>query len=66
MKRVIAVVFAVSALFYSTLSFAGGPFGTIHVGNWNGGAYTNDNDNTFSHCAAGSNYVNGTAARGYQ
>jgi S1-C subfamily serine protease len=61
MNRVIAVVFAVSALFYSTISFAAGPFGSIHVGGWNGGAYTNDNDGTFSHCAAATNYASGIA-----
>jgi S1-C subfamily serine protease len=38
---------------------AAGPFGTIHVGNWNGGAYTNDSTGAFSHCAASTPYANG-------
>src|SRR5262249_49837816 len=29
------------------------------VGNWGGGAYTNDTTGAFSHCAASSNYLNG-------
>ena len=59
MKRVIAVAFAVVALFSCTCSFAAGPFGSIHIGNWNGGAYTLDSDGSFSHCAAGATYANG-------
>ncbi|MEY9881436.1 S1-C subfamily serine protease [Bradyrhizobium sp. USDA 328] len=38
---------------------AAGPFGTIHVGNWNGGAFTNDSTGAFSHCAASMPYANG-------
>ncbi|UPK27242.1 S1C family serine protease [Bradyrhizobium sp. 195] len=41
------------------LAHAAGPFGTIHVGNWNGGAYTNDSTGAFSHCAASTPYANG-------
>ena len=59
MKRVVAVVLLFSGLIYSAPSFAAGPFGTIHVGNWHGGAYTNDNDGAFSHCAALSSYASG-------
>ena len=59
MKRVTAVVVAVSAFLSCTSSFAAGPFGTIHVGNWNGGAYTDDNNGAFTHCAAGSGYASG-------
>jgi hypothetical protein len=39
--------------------FWSGPFGTIHVGTWKGGAYTNDSTGAFAHCAAGSDYVSG-------
>jgi S1-C subfamily serine protease len=59
MKRVVAVVLLFSGLIFSAPSFAAGPFGTIHVGNWHGGAYTNDNDGSFSHCAALSSYASG-------
>lgn len=38
---------------------AAGPFGTISVGNWNGGAYSNDSTGAFSHCAASTPYANG-------
>lgn len=33
-------------------AYAGGPFGTIHVGSWAGGAYTSETTGAFSHCAA--------------
>jgi S1-C subfamily serine protease len=38
---------------------AKGPFGSIHVGQWTGGAYTFDNTGGFSHCAAVVPYLNG-------
>lgn len=38
---------------------AKGPFGTIHVGNWIGGAFSDDNTGAFSHCAASSGYASG-------
>jgi S1-C subfamily serine protease len=43
-----------------SMAHAAGPFGTIHVGAWNGGAYT-DNTGAFSHCAAGSEYASGVS-----
>jgi S1-C subfamily serine protease len=54
---------AVAALL--TMMFAGsnaearGPYGSISVGNWQGGAYTNDQTGAFSHCAAGARYASG-------
>jgi S1-C subfamily serine protease len=59
MKRVVAVILLLSGLIFSAPAFAAGPFGTIRVGNWQGGAYTNDSDGTFSHCAALSRYASG-------
>jgi S1-C subfamily serine protease len=38
---------------------AAGPFGSIHIGGWSGGAYTDDKTGAFSHCAAGTDYANG-------
>jgi len=38
---------------------ARGPFGSIKVGNWSGGAYTNDQTGAFTHCAAGATYQSG-------
>jgi S1-C subfamily serine protease len=40
-------------------SSARGPYGSINVGNWHGGAYTNDGSGSFSHCAAGATYQSG-------
>jgi S1-C subfamily serine protease len=46
-------------LFCASGALAAGPFGTIHVGLWKGGAYTNDSTGAFSHCAAGGDFNNG-------
>jgi S1-C subfamily serine protease len=40
-------------------AFAKGPFGSIKIGQWLGGAYTDDNTGAFTHCAAGASYLNG-------
>lgn len=40
-------------------ALAAGPFGTIHVGNWIGGAFSDDHTGAFSHCAATTSYANG-------
>jgi S1-C subfamily serine protease len=50
---------AITIALLSSSAFAAGPFGTIHVGSWQGGAYTNDTTGAFSHCVAGANYANG-------
>jgi hypothetical protein len=42
-----------------TNAYARGPYGSINVGNWKGGAFTNDQTGVFSHCAAGSQYMSG-------
>jgi S1-C subfamily serine protease len=38
---------------------ARGPYGSISVGSWHGGAYTNEKDGSFTHCAAGTSYKSG-------
>lgn len=38
---------------------AAGPFGSVNVGNWIGGAFSNDHTGAFSHCAATTPYANG-------
>jgi len=38
---------------------ARGPYGSVTVGNWKGGAYTNDKTGAFTHCAAGAGYQSG-------
>jgi S1-C subfamily serine protease len=43
----------------ATPSGARGPYGSITIGNWQGGAYTNDKNGAFTHCAAGTTYQSG-------
>src|SRR5262249_40380537 len=38
---------------------ARGPYGSINIGNWKGGAYSNDQTGGISHCAAGAVYKSG-------
>jgi len=47
--------------FALSVACAAGPFGTIRVGGWSGGAYTDDRTGAFSHCAAGSDYGSGVS-----
>ena len=42
-----------------SIAHAAGPYGNIHVGNWKGGAFTDDNTGAFSHCGATTSYGNG-------
>ena len=41
------------------MAHAKGPFGSVNVGNWIGGAFSNDETGAFSHCAATTPYANG-------
>ena len=60
MKRwVVAVVVLLCALAGFRPAEARGPYGTINVGNWKGGAFTNDKTGEFSHCGATAVYQNG-------
>jgi S1-C subfamily serine protease len=54
-----AVAVLLSTIFANSNVEARGPYGTISVGNWQGGAYTNDQTGSFSHCAAGARYASG-------
>src|SRR5262249_57891973 len=47
------------AMAIASVAQAAGPYGNIHVGNWKGGAFTDDNSGGFSHCAASTSYGNG-------
>jgi hypothetical protein len=49
----------VAACLSAGIAEAKGPFGSIRVGNWQGGAYTNDTTGQFSHCAALARYRSG-------
>jgi len=61
MKRIIA--FSILALIACAASptQAKGPFGSIKLSNWIGGAYTDDKTGSFSHCGAGTSYQNGVS-----
>jgi S1-C subfamily serine protease len=50
---------ALAMAVYASAAYAAGPFGSIHIGNWNGGAYTDDKTGAFSHCAALSTFGSG-------
>ena len=54
-----AVVAAACFVLSATSAHARGPYGSITVGNWQGGAYTNDKNGAFTHCAAGTTYQSG-------
>jgi S1-C subfamily serine protease len=54
-----ALVVAACVLLSVTFSHARGPYGSISIGNWQGGAYTDDNSGAFTHCAAGASYQSG-------
>ncbi|MBC9878147.1 trypsin-like peptidase domain-containing protein [Bradyrhizobium sp. INPA01-394B] len=54
--------FVAAALLHLCLvgtAHAKGPFGTVNVGGWVGGAFSNDETGAFSHCAATAPYANG-------
>ena len=57
--RAVAVAVLLGATFVGLNAEARGPYGSINVGNWKGGAYTNDQTGSFSHCAAGAQYASG-------
>jgi hypothetical protein len=52
-------LFVASYVVLASSALAGGPFGSIHVGNWSGGAFSNDQTGAFSHCSAATGYANG-------
>ncbi|MCP3412460.1 S1C family serine protease [Bradyrhizobium sp. CCGB01] len=53
---VVALLLQVGA---ASVAYAAGPFGSVNVGNWIGGAFSNDATGDFSHCAATTPYANG-------
>jgi hypothetical protein len=55
----VAVAILLGTIFVGSNAQARGPYGSISVGNWKGGAYTNDQTGSFSHCAAGAPYASG-------
>jgi len=60
MKRCVVVLAALLSVLAAVRSAeARGPYGSISVGNWQGGAFTNDQNGTFSHCGATAVYQSG-------
>lgn len=57
--RSIAVAALMSAIAFNLAAEARGPYGSINIGNWKGGAFTYDQTGAFSHCAAGAQYASG-------
>ena len=45
--------------FFSQTAYAAGPINIFSIGNWVGGAYTNDASGDFSHCVVSTPYLNG-------
>lgn len=58
MKRAVLLSLAVM-LALDVPAVARGPFGSLHVGHWIGGAYTDDTTGKFSGCIAGAPYQSG-------
>ena len=60
MKNTIRAIVAIFCIVLMTsISNARGPYGSVNLGNWQGGAYTNDNSGEFTHCASGAIYQSG-------
>src|SRR5665213_4028604 len=59
MKLKFIVTALLSSLIAVSSAGARGPYGSISVGNWKGGAFTKDQDGAFSYCAAGVPYDSG-------
>jgi S1-C subfamily serine protease len=57
MRYLLSVIFA--GLLAISHAEARGPYGSINVGNWKGGAFTSDSTGAFSHCAAVAPYNSG-------
>jgi hypothetical protein len=60
MKRCVVACAVLLGVFAAVSSAeARGPYGAISVGNWKGGAFTNDQTGEFSHCGATAVYQSG-------
>jgi S1-C subfamily serine protease len=53
------IVASLLQLSVGSVAQAAGPFGSVKIGNWVGGAFSNDETGAFSHCAATAPYANG-------
>src|SRR4249920_1985955 len=58
MRKLLFLAFLVQ-IAINSIAQAAGPYGNIHVGNWTGGAFTDDKTGAFTHCGATTGYGNG-------
>jgi len=58
MRKLLFLVFVIQMAIVS-IAHAAGPYGSIHIGNWTGGAFTDDSTGNFTHCGATTGYGNG-------
>lgn len=61
MRRLAFITVLAAGMVCASAVFAGGPYGTINVDDWHGGAYTKGNTTEFTHCAAVTTDGGGTA-----
>lgn len=59
MRRFIKIALLLTSIFAADNADARGPYGSIKVGNWQGGAFTNDANGEFLSCSAASSYKSG-------
>ena len=60
----IAATLIAGALFAAgaiSTALAAGPYGLIRVGNWSGGAFTDNKTGAFTHCSAMTSYGSGVS-----
>ena len=61
MRKVVCAALVAACLgVVGSSALARGPYGSIKVGNWTGGGYTNDATGQFNGCTAGATYLDGT------
>lgn len=54
-----AALFAAASLMFSAGAASSAEIAKLKIGNWSGGAFTNNNTGAFSHCAASARYKSG-------
>src|ERR1700759_2029337 len=59
MRKLAFAVVSIGAFACATTALAKGPFEVVQVGNWTGGAYTDDATGAFTGCTAGAPYRRG-------
>src|SRR4051812_23005253 len=59
MRRFAEIVLLLAVMFAAGNADARGPYGSIKVGNWQGGAFTSDANGEFISCSAASTYKSG-------